>query len=169
MKRCDSCDQEKPYDPSAPARSKARGFYDWQCWDCYRAKASKRNTVQSIEYEVLQSRALVLSAELAEVRAQMQELLKAQKQKNHEAQQTRKRLAEEAKQAARQHGVGTKFVTKNGETLIRASPPYKVMVQEAQKALKVSPQDPELQHKLQVAQNKLAKFGPDAFDFSATE
>lgn len=169
MKHCDSCDHEKPYDPSAPARSKARGFYDWQCWDCYRTKASKRNAVQSTECEVLQSRALVLSTELAEVRAQMQELIKAQKQKNREAQQTRKRLAEEAKQAARQHGVGTKFVTKHGETLIVTSPPYKVMVQEAQKALEARPQDPELQHKLQVAQNKLAKFGPDAFDFRAAE
>lgn len=169
MKRCDSCDQEKPYDPSAPPRSKARGFYDWQCWGCYKTNTAKRNTVQSTEYEALQSRALVLSTELAEVRAQMQELLKAQKQKNREAQQARKRLAEEAEQAARQHGVGKKFVTKNGETLIRTSPPYKVMVQEAQKALNVSPQDPELLHKLQVAQNKLAKFGPDAFDFRAAE
>lgn len=169
MKRCDSCGQEKPYDPSARPRSKAHGFYDWRCWDCYKTSASKRNTVQSTEYEVLQSRALVLSAELAEVRAQMQELLKAQKQKNHEAQQTRKRLAEEAKQVACQYGVGKKFVTKHGETLIVTSLPYKVMVQELQRALEALPQDPELQHKLGVAQNKLAKFGPDAFDFRAAE
>lgn len=169
MKHCDSCDQEKPYDPSAPPRSKARGFYDWQCWDCYKTNTTKRNAVQSPEYEALQSRALGLSTELTEVRAQMQELVNAKKTERREAQQARKRLAEEAKQAACRHGVGKRYVTKHGETLIVASPPYKVMVQEAQKALKVSPQDPELQHKLQVAQNKLDKYGPDAFDFSATE
>lgn len=171
MKHCDSCGQEKPCNPSARPRSKARGFYDWQCWDCYKGSVSRRRdrSMSSPERQALHEREVLAKAVLETVRQEIYAYEEAQKQKNREAQQTRKRLAEEARQAASQHGVGKKFVTKNGETLIRASPPFLVMVQEAQKALEARPQDLELQHKLQVAQNKLAKFGPDAFDFRAAE
>ncbi len=125
--------------------------------------------MSSPERQALHEREVLAKAVLETVRQEIYAYEEAQKQKNREAQQARKRLAEEAKQVACQYGTGKKFVTKNGETLIVTSPPYKVMVQEAQKALEARPQDLELQHKLQVAQNKLAKFGPDAFDFRAAE
>lgn len=154
-----------------PPRSKARGFYDWECWECHKVSDRTRrdHSISSPERQALHEREVLAKAVLKAVRLEICAYEEAQKQKNREAQQTRKRLAEEAKQAASRHGVGKKFVTNRGETLIRTSPPYKVMVQELLVALGELPQDLELQHKLQVAQSKLVKFGPDAFDFRATE
>ena len=42
MKLCPQCDSLKPYDPSAKAKSKASGFHQAVCWDCYLVNQKKK-------------------------------------------------------------------------------------------------------------------------------
>lgn len=177
MKHCDDCNQEKPYDPSALPRSKASGFYGWQCWDCYKqnvlGRLHKRTGAQSLEYVALCAELENLVAKTQQVKARIRTLQEAAKEACRKAQS-------EARSARPK--VSKSIVTvQSGERIRVMSLPYLELVAQAQANLsqflqEVSKDHPDfevrkwgLETKLEYAQNKLALFGPTAFDFMSAK
>ncbi len=171
LKYCDSCCQEKPFDPDAPIRTKARGFYDWYCWDCHRQDKRRRFhatvEIQSPEFQALQNRHAELLTELNVIALKMKELIAQHKQDMRAATIQLTQTLQSKK----------KRTTARKESIVQIGPTYAEAVAELQAALEALPRDvqsPEtatlqasLVYKLQIAQSKLAKYGPDAYDYRA--
>lgn len=171
LKYCDSCCQEKPFNPDAPIRTKARGFYDWYCWDCHKQGKRRRFhatvEIQSTEFQALQNRQAELLTELNAIALRMKELI-AQNKQSMRATTTQLTRTLQSKK---------KRTTTKKESIVQVGPTYAEAVAELQTALAAVPRDTRsleasilqasLEHKLQIAQCKLAKYGPDAYDYRA--
>ena len=169
MKYCSDCNQEKPYDPSAPPRTKASGFYGWHCWDCHKQNAlgrlHKRTDIQDPEYEALRAELEALTAELRLLKAQIRAMQEAHVQATKD---TRKKAQNEARSTR------PKALPKKALSL-----PYGELAKQAQydldQFLQVFPKEHKdfdvrkrnLEYKLEYAQKKLALFGPYEFDVAA--
>lgn len=184
LKYCADCNQEKPHEPSAPPRTKANGFYGWYCWDCHKQNAlgrlQKRTGAQSSEYEALHAKLEVLKTETAQVKAALrsfqeitaQEARRARHQAQNEARNARPKALRKKAQVT---------TMQSGERVRIMSLPYSELVAQAQVSLnqflqEVSKDHPDfevrkrgLETKLEYAQNKLALFGPTAFDFMSAK
>lgn len=182
MRYCEDCSQDKPYDPNAPARTKANGFYGWHCWDCHKQEAlgrlHKRTGVQSPEYIALKAQLEALNAEVLQVKSAMFKLHAGTAQAIKEARQQAQKVARKARPKALPKNMQ---VTANGARIIVMSLPYGELVTEARitlaQFLQEFPADHKdfavrkqnLEYKLEYAQNKLNRFGPDAYDFRSAE
>lgn len=169
MKHCDDCNQEKPYEPSAAPRSKASGFYGWQCWDCYKndttKRVHKRKDIQDPEYVGWCVRAKALTAELRLLKAQIKT---RQEAAGLAAKEARKKALAQARRAK------PRALHKDALSL-----PYGELVVEKRAVrdhfLKTFPEDhPDyadkkywLDYNLACAEKKLALYGPYEFDVAA--
>lgn len=162
LKLCEDCGQTKPFEPSAPERTKASGFYGWYCWDCHTQNAAVRKALrtgtQSPEYIDLHTQVECFQQKIKELKTRM---LKIQQDRQLAAQEARKQARNARPKALAKHTLGL---------------PYGELARTAQIALDTFLEEPAVDHpgytlrkhnleyKLEYAQKKLGLFGPDAFD-----
>jgi len=163
MKICEDCNQEKPFDAAAPARTKASGFYGWYCWDCYiqntQERAQRKGIERSPEYVALQAQRKALTTkykeELGAITARLLSL--NQMNKVAKAQKTQEKAkVQKVQKASCPRGY------------VPCSKPYGTQVQEIQDELAMATDPAQrtmLEDKLRVTQSKAAKYGPTAFDY----
>lgn len=158
---CPTCNEDKPQDPTKPARTKANGFYGKYCWDCHKKDALDRlhgrNAIQSPVLEALDAEYASLQAQLRTLQAKIQETRRAENQ---------------VLRAAGQKPIVRRATSKPVSKL------YGDIVREAQNALDQfdvtcpnelgSPQRKAMHYTLKRAEYKVQLFGPNAFDVKST-